>query len=341
MLVFVHEYFCCAPLGSRPDLAALRAEGQAMLSGVVEGLSRAPGVQTLLLFDPTLLPVVRNWPAYRLPLQRREEEEYYFPQLARAAHWSLVIAPECGGLLAERCRWVEEEDGRLLGPSSAAVRLTGDKLELSRHLLARGVPTPPTAPWPGEPPPSAFPLVCKPRHGAGSQATFLVRDDRELSRCLGQARAEGWAGEMIVQPHVPGQAASVAFLIGPGRRVALPAAEQILSADGRFHYEGGRLPLPDDLNRRAQCLAERAVAAVEGLCGYVGVDLVLGASADGSGDRVIEINPRLTTSYVGLRALAHFNLAEAMLAAATGAALPPLRWREGPIRFWPDGRVRA
>ena len=33
-----------------------------------------------------------------------------------------------------------------------------------------------------------------------------------------------------------------------------------------------------------------------------------------SGDRVIEINPRLTTSYVGLRALARFNLAEALLA---------------------------
>jgi predicted ATP-grasp superfamily ATP-dependent carboligase len=212
-------------------------------------------------------------------------------------------------------------------------------LELSLHLLARGVPTPSTSPWPGEPPPFAFPLVCKPRHGAGSQATFLVREERELSRCMRQAREEGWDGEMIVQPHVPGRAASVAFLTGPGQRVALPAAEQILSDDGRFHYEGGRLPLSDGLNRRAQCLAERAVAAVEGLCGYVGVDLVLGETADGGGDRVIEINPRLTTSYVGLRALARCNLAEALLAAATGAPLLPMRWRPGPIRFWPDGRV--
>lgn len=335
MLVFIYEYFCAGGPGS----AAIRAEGQAMLSAVAEDLRRAPAVKTCILFDPALLPAVRDWPVnFSFPLQRPETEEHYFRELARAAHCSLVIAPECDGLLAERCRWVEEEGGRLLGPSSAAVRLTGDKLELARHLLARGVPTPPTSPWPGEPP-SAFPLVCKPRHGAGSQATFLVRDERELSRCVGRAREEGWDGEMIVQPHVPGRAASVAFLTGPGQRAALPAAEQILSDDGRFHYEGGRLPLPDALNRRAQRLAERAVAAVEGLCGYVGADLVLGESADGRGDRVIEINPRLTTSYVGLRALARFNLAEALLAAATGAALPPLRWREGPIRFRPDGRV--
>ncbi len=318
MRAFVYEYFCAG----RPGSAAIRAEGRAMLSAVLEDLGRVPGVEVVTL--PAVAP---------------DAEERAFRALARAAHWSLVIAPECDGLLAERCRWVEEEGGRLLGPSSAAVRLTGDKLELSRHLLARGVPTPPTSPWPGEPPPFAFPVVCKPRHGAGSQATFLVRDERELSLCVGRAREEGWDGEMIVQPYTPGRAASVAFLIGPGRRVALPAAEQILSEDGRFHYEGGRVPLPDDLNRRAQRLAERAVTAVESLCGYVGVDLVLGEAADGGGDRVIEINPRLTTSYVGLRALARFNLAEALLAAATGAALPPMRWRPGPVRYRPDGRV--
>jgi hypothetical protein len=319
MRAFVYEYFSAG----RPGSAAILAEGRAMLSAVVEDLGRAPGVEAVTL--PPVAP---------------DAEERAFRALARAATGSLVIAPECDGLLAERCRWVEEEGRRLLGPSSAAVRRTGDKLELARHLLARGVPTPPTAPWPGEPPPSAFPLVCKPRDGAGSQATFLVRDERELSCCVGQARAEGWEGEMVVQPHVPGRAVSVAFLTGPGQRVALPAAEQILSEDGRFRYEGGRLPLPEGLNRRARRLAERAVTAVEGLCGYVGVDLVLGEEADG-GDRVIEINPRLTTSYVGLRALARFNLAEALLAAAAGAALPSLRWREGPIRFWPDGRVRA
>jgi predicted ATP-grasp superfamily ATP-dependent carboligase len=317
MQVFVYEY-CCA---GRPGAAALQAEGRAMLAAVVEDLGRLPGVE-----------------AVTLPPARPDTEERAFRMLARGADWSLVIAPECDGLLAERCRWVEEEGGRLLGPSSAAVWLTGDKLELAHHLLARDVPTPPSLSWRGASP-FAFPVVCKPRCGAGSQATFLVRDDSELSSCVDQARAEGWEGEMIVQPYVPGRAASVALLTGPGKRVALPAAEQLLSDDGRFHYQGGRLALPADLNRRAQRLAGRAAAAVEGLCGYVGVDLVLGEAAGGGGDRVLEINPRLTTSYVGLRALARFNLAEALLAAAAGAPLPPLRWRPGPIRFRADGSV--
>ena len=63
----------------------------------------------------------------------------------------------------------------------------------------------------------------------------------------------------------------MAFLVGPGRRLALPAAAQHLSADGRFHYRGGGLPLAPELAERASRLAARAVDAVEGLRGYVGV----------------------------------------------------------------------
>jgi len=79
-------------------------------------------------------------------------------------------------------------------------------------------------------------------------------------------------------------------------------------------------------------LARRAVECVPGLLGYVGVDLVLGAAEDGSRDFAIEINPRLTTSYLGLRQLAKSNLAEAMLSVAAGTT-PDLKWRQEPVEF--------
>ncbi len=49
------------------------------------------------------------------------------------AHWSprvdgvLLIAPEYGGRLLERSRWVEQHGGRLLSPDSAFVELATDK----------------------------------------------------------------------------------------------------------------------------------------------------------------------------------------------------------------------
>jgi predicted ATP-grasp superfamily ATP-dependent carboligase len=86
-------------------------------------------------------------------------------------------------------------------------------------------------------------------------------------------------------------------------------------------------------------LARQAVAVVPGLAGYVGVDVILGDAADGSRDWVIEINPRLTTSYVGLRALCQDNLAERMLRVIQGLDAPALSWKPGPIRFTPEGRI--
>ena len=109
-------------------------------------------------------------------------------------------------------------------------------------------------------------------------------------------------------------------------------ARQLLSDDGRFHYRGGELPLVADLAERAVRLSRAGLDAVPGLRGYVGVDLVLGNAADGSEDRLIEINPRLTTSYLGLRKLARFNLLQALLDVVQGRSVE-LQWNAGTVHF--------
>jgi len=286
-----------------------------MLAAVLEDFSRVPEVE---------------------PLTVSADEPSAFQSLARHADWTLVIAPEFDRILAERCRWVDTAGGRLMGPTPAAVRLTADKLLLTSHLQRRGIPTPATQYLADfqRSPDVAFPVVCKPRDGAGSQATILARGPHELPTVSSDCPAT-----LVIQPFVPGRAVSVAFLIGPHQMISLLPCTQELSSDGHFHYLGGSLPLPSALAERARRLAQRAVESVEGLRGYVGVDLVLGNRADGSRDFVIEINPRLTTSYVGLRALAVTNLAEAMLALAEGRDVPPLVWRDGGVRFRADGSV--
>jgi predicted ATP-grasp superfamily ATP-dependent carboligase len=177
-------------------------------------------------------------------------------------------------------------------------------------------------------------LVCKPRHGAGSQATFLVPDSGELSRYVAAARDEGWRGELMLQSFVSGTAASVAFLVGPEQTLALAPASQSLSNDGRYRYCGGTIPLPPDLAERGIGIARRAVDSVSDLRGYVGVDVVLGET-----EWVIEINPRLTTSYLGLRALAETNLAEMMVHVVRGEEIVPPRWRTDAVRFLADGTL--
>ncbi len=105
-----------------------------------------------------------------------------------------------------------------------------------------------------------------------------------------------------------------------------------------FEYQGGSLPLEPHLDRRARALAQRAARCLPGPLGFVGVDLVLGAATDGSQDCVIEVNPRLTTSYVGLRVAARQNLAGALLTVAEGREAG-LSFADRPVRFSSDGRI--
>lgn len=90
------------------------------------------------------------------------------------------------------------------------------------------------------------------------------------------------------------------------------------------------------LAERASLLARRALAALPPARGFVGVDLVLGSDANGDDDVVIEVNPRVTTSYVGLRQAIDQNLAEALLRAVTGESVE-ITIRNPHIEFAADG----
>ena len=324
MRVFVYEYLTALGVGRDPadPLHPLHREGRAMSDAAASDFGRITGVVVVTLGDAG-------------PGGEREA----FRDAVRRCEWALVIAPEFDGILAERCGWVERDGGRLLGPAAGAVAFAGDKLLTAERWRRCGVSTPATTDreLTGC---EAFPVVWKPRDGAGSAATFLLQDALDLARAKALRAADGHAGPMILQEFVPGRAASVAFLCGPAGCFPLLPCLQLLSDDGRFKYLGGELPVPPHLAERAVRLGRRAVGCVPGLCGYVGVDLVLGGAADGSEDYAIEINPRLTTSYVGLRALAEFNIAEAMLRVAAGDPAGELRWKPGPVRFLPDGTVR-
>lgn len=312
--VFVYEYLTVSGVGRDPGSPehGMYREGLAMRDAVAADLRRIPGADAF---------VASEHPGAAIP--------------SDAGRWALLIAPETDGILAELAE--QNWDRRPLYPSVETIRIVSDKLALAEHWWEHGVPTPVTserAPTPCE----LFPVVWKPRDGAGSTDTFLIRDRFELASALARRDPDR---PMILQEFVPGSPASVAFLCGPRGRVPLVPTFQRLSTDGRFKYEGGELPVPPQLADRAVKLARAAVAGVPGLLGYVGVDLVLGSEPDGSRDYAIEINPRLTTSYIGLRALADFNIAEVMLKIAGGEEVGPLRWKPGRVRFGPDGTIET
>jgi tyramine---L-glutamate ligase len=318
-----------------PPSDSIRREGATMLTALAADFAAVEGVETVVMVDGRAM---LDLPGCRVePVHSSHEEFALLSSRSRQADWTIVIAPEFDDLLRSRCRLVEEAGGRLLGPSSTFVALAADKHQTAEHLSASGVPAPrgialdAGSPLPAEFP---FPAVLKPRFGAGSQDVRRIPHRAALAESL-----PALAGPSRLEQYCPGIAASVALLCGPAGRFALPPCRQRLRDDVEFRYLGGALPLPPEAATRAVALAERAIAAMPDPFGYVGVDLVLGNEPDGRDDLVIEVNPRLTTSYVGLRALAEVNLAAAMLAVAAGAPAR-LSFAPHPLEFDADGTIR-
>jgi predicted ATP-grasp superfamily ATP-dependent carboligase len=292
---------------------SLLAEGRAMVLALCSDFLALPGLQVLTTRDSRLPPLHPDG-CQVTEVMNAEGELAMLSYLASQADWTLLVAPETGGALAQRAGLVELAGGRLLSPGTKTIAIAANKQTTMDHLGRRHFPVPRGELLTADAAALAkipFPAVLKPIDGCGSQGLQLLDSTAKLPTSLEPSR---WR----IEEFVPGMAASVAVLCGPREGYALPACEQRLSSDGRFTYRGGRFRLPAKLDGRARNLALATVQVLPPTVGYVGIDLVLGDADDGSGDRIIEINPRLTTSFVGLRAAALSNLAEARVRIADG-----------------------
>jgi predicted ATP-grasp superfamily ATP-dependent carboligase len=334
MHLFIYEYLSGGGLlsheGPADGLRPLLAEGKAMCGAVAADFARITGVEVTCLRDAR----DRAWQPQGcrcVDVHASADHDRAFDRYAAHADWTLVIAPEIGGVLTERCRRITALGGRPLASPPRLIELASDKHATAEHLRQAGVPAPKGIPftlgerWPSD---FSYPAIWKPRDGAGSAGLrYVEHSGGAIPPPDGRpGRLEEFQG--------PGTAASVAFLCGPEACIPLPPCGQQL--DDGFHYLGGWLPLAPALARRATRLAQKAIQSLPEPLGYVGLDLVLGRQEDGRGDVVIEINPRLTTSYIGLRAACRENLAEAMLAIATGRPYN-LTFRDELIQFTADG----
>lgn len=250
----------------------------------------------------------------------------------------LVIAPEMNDLLATLSEAVESTSVRSLGPPSAFIRAWGNKMAPRERLGERALPTIITSDatfakddwerWSVGGGDSDRRIVIKPGDGAGSLYTAICPLG-EADTVTREIRRQGYLGRLVAQPYWPGLAASIAVVAADRNRpVFLPAAEQRLEfwpilpprglsarkrASEWIAYAGGSLPLEPPLTERATVLAKEVIEAGPKTRGYIGIDLVLGEDADGRDDRVIEVNPRLTTSFTGYSALLGPRLMETIV----------------------------
>jgi len=314
--------------------ASLLQEGAAMIAALAEDFVRLDDCRVTLLRDVRLAdPPPRGCRVVDVHHSAQAREELI--RLGRLADCTLVIAPEFDGILRKTLAALRRHDVATLNAACEFVRVASDKQATAESLAKAGVPVPYAVVLPADaerlPRDFPYPGVLKPLDGAGSQHTYLVEGPGD--------RPDPYPWPRRLERYCRGRAASVAALCTPRGIHPLPPCWQRLSADGRFTYLGGQTIREPDPAGRAVRLALQALSAMPPGHGWVGVDLVLGDDPQGGDDAAIEINPRLTTSYVGLRAAVAENLAGAMLAGRNGPLLPFTPVGAG-VEFTAEGGVR-
>ncbi len=317
MRILVHEFVTGRGLSGREFPASFAREGAAMRAALIADLAAIGRHEIVTSAESSLDAAIASVDAV----------------------W--VIAPETYGCLERLAARVERHGKVLLGSSAEMIGRASNKAALARLLATHGIRHPKTrllragAAWSPLAPDIGYPLVVKPTRGAGCQGVSLVHAASDMPQAIETARRAS-AEAVLLQRYVDGTAASVSLLADGRRATPLMINAQDVRGPRLFSYEGGSTPFDHPLADEAVDAAVRTCEALPGLRGYVGVDLVLTASEA----FVIEVNPRLTTAYLGVRSVLDENVAELAIAACEGHLPGPLYARQS-VRFTAAGEVMS
>jgi len=313
--VLALEYITGGGLAGEDLPGSLAREGDLMLRTLLGELDALPGVTALSTRDPRLAapdggefiavaPGADPWDLWE--------------RAADGADALWPIAPETGGALERLSRIATRRGKILLGSSPEAVAIAGSKRATFELLARHGIPAVETRAAGSGLPETDSEWVAKPDDGAGAEQIWVFADRRALSDWLARKEHSSY----VVQPYLPGEAASLSVLFRDGECSVLSCNRQDVGRTaGAFRYRGFSVGAREDARAGLEDIAGKIARALPGLFGYAGIDVVM----TGRGPVVLEINPRLTTSYAGLGAALGKNVAELVLGLAAGGPMLELR----------------
>lgn len=212
-----------------------------------------------------------------------------------------------------------------------------DKLKLAKKFQALGIPHPETEEL-SKAEGHKFPLMVKPRCGAGGMRNITVNDEDELAWI--QERPD--AGEFIAQEFVEGIPCS-ASMIGTGDDACVIALNEQLIGIPRltrlpFAYCGNVTPFVTEFKNEMIKYSEQ-IALEFGLMGSNGVDFIQSEN----GIVAIEVNPRFQGSLDTVELSCGINVFDAHVSSFSGELPEPVKHKRFAIRniLYADKSIRV
>lgn len=301
--IFAYEYSSGGGLVDE-SLRRLPYQGEMMLRALLADLAALPGVQVSTTRNPRLPGL--DLPASVSVVPCDAAFDNSFDDCVRTADAVWPVAPESSGILERLSMRILESERILLGSTPDAVRTASSKLLTARALAKMGVAVVDTYAPDEKLPGDVNAWVVKPDDGIGCIDTHIFHG---VDRALAWIYVHG-KEHYVLQPFVQGKSCSLSLLCRDGKAQVLSCNEQRIAVrNNQFHYLGCTVNKFAEYVDACERLAQKIARAIPGLWGYVGVDFIMTKQ----GAVVLEVNPRLTTSYAGLHASIGSNPAALVL----------------------------
>jgi hypothetical protein len=326
--VLVIEYalggFCQGEL-----IEEILLEGYAMLRALIEDLKMA-GYHVITTIDSRVLKCCQLVADEIFAVPKGKNPLKLLETCLTHVDGVIVIAPAFKEALYGITCFFEKEKIKILGSTSNAVKICSNKYTTYNILKDAQISIPKTLlgslhedlkSLEEKVLKIGYPVVLKPVDGVGCAGLSLVSRKEELKAAVERIRNDTRESYFLIQEYLEGDHASVSLLSNGEKVAALSLNAQHIklgSPDEGSIYEGGHTPFEHPLESLAIDEAVKAVKTIKGLKGYVGVDLVL----TGEKPVVVEVNPRLTTSYLGLREILNINIGAEIVKASHGLEIP-------------------
>ncbi len=302
--VLLIEYFTSG--GSLESSPSMALEGYAMLRAVAWDLWRS-GFKLAIALDRRAISSLRLPPSIKIKVEPGSLMES-IRRASSLANYALIIAPPMAGIHASLTALLEELGLNVLGPSASRIAEVTDKARLMHTLSSLGLRTPKTVTLSSKDLDGlleaadelGYPMVIKPRDGAGCEGIYVVSAHSQLE--LVARGIVSSPSPYIAQEAIRGIHASVSLISNGHVAKPLSLNAQFIEWGFKPEYLGGLTPLNHHLAERVLEESRKCVEALR-LKGYVGVDVVI----DEAGPCIVEVNPRLTTSYVAVTSAFSFD----------------------------------
>ncbi len=305
--ILIFEYITGGGFAQQDLPGSLAKEGVMMLNALVNELAVCPDVQLTIVLDwrvndlivpknVTIVRVTRNQCVYKLLSGLITQFDFIWP-----------VAPEIDAALYKVTKLIEQQKISLLSSSSQAVYLCSDKLATAQLLNQWDVLTVESVQLDLFSNQFAGPWVIKPKEGAGCFNSYYV-DHNNYSEIIKQIESQA---DYIIQPYMIGKTLSLSCVFRAGKAWLLCCNQQQVSIkNAQFELEACIVNVDTENLNDYQKLIDQIAMAIPGLFAYVGIDII---HSENLPPLVLEINPRLTTSYVGINPATGVNVAKAVI----------------------------